>query len=326
MSKLSKKKNINFNLNRSDEFSKLLFDSLKVLGSALPSDLERYLKKRALSKAREIFTDKVEIRNYVKKNVRNRRTIQRKLAYLRRQGFVEKRENGRYYVSEWVSSELRFFSREQANRFGQLVLDNILSLNHPTVAPIKYNIDELIEMFGFSIMFCLLEAVRPVPSFRKPDSEYLSKLFKDKLALAWVKKVFDPEFMLNAFISAMTNQVSERERKQIWKRNMVKMTNDRYRYQNNPHDTFKGPPSASHFLGERLEQMVSKKTKVEYAKKKTKPFFELEKVRISQIAQIMKELYPDYYEMGMKARELFLGRPKEAALQNRFEEFREFED
>lgn len=107
---------------------------------------------------------------------------------------------------------------------------------------------------------------------------------------------------------------------------MVKLENGRFCYKNRPEDDFRGPPSTSHFHDQRFEYMCSKKGQMDYHKKKTPPFYEMDKETISKIGKILEELYPDYYSRAMEARELFLGRPKEGSLRNRFEVFTSFED
>ena len=170
------------------------------------------------------------------------------------------------------------------------------------------------------------KATRPVPDAGKNSGDYLSKIFKDKLTLAWIDKVIDPQFILDACFSALTNQVSDEELEQIWKNDMVKLENGRYSYKNNLEDDFKGPPSTSYFHEQRFLYMRSKKGRMAYQKKKTPPFYEMDKETISKIGKILEELYPDYHSRAMEARELFLGRPKEGSLRNRFEDFFAFED
>ena len=63
-----------------------------------------------------------------------------------------------------------------------------------------------------------------------------------------------------------------------------------------------------------------------YSNNKTKPLYEIDKLTISNITKILEKLYPDYYNMAMKKREFFLGRPKESSLRNRFDTFTSFKD
>lgn len=233
---------------------------------------------------------------------------------MKEQRRLERKIDGRYYVSEWTSSELRFFSDEQAIRFGNSVLDYILQLHYPKLFEIERNVKEMVEILGFYVFYTLLEAARPVPTFRKPSIEYLSNLFKDKLTLRWVNNVFDPEFMLNAQISALTNQASKKQLK-----NTVPLAK-------NPKDRFRGSPSTSHFNGERYEYLMSKIGHMQYARKKVKPLYEIDKRTITKISKILEKLYPDYYKKAIKARDLFLGRPKEGSLRNRFDTFTSFKD
>jgi hypothetical protein len=320
---------VNFNKVRSEKNEELVFNAVSILGSALPHIITKYIQNEVIKAASDKFyvnVDQEEINNYVKINSIHIRTVRRKLKELVEDGKVVKKSNGEYAVSDLALSDLRFFARKDAVQFGGSVLGSILSLHYPTVFNMKDNLKSLVEMLGFYVLYCSLEATRPVPDIKKKPNDYLSKVFKDKLAVDWLDKVFDARFILDACFSALTNQLSDQEVTISNKNHMIHVDDDTCIYKNNPEDDFKGPPSTQYFHMKRFLYIYSKRGHLDYRKKKTPPLYEIDKNSIAKIGKILQELYPLYYRYALEARAMFLGRPKESSLRNRNDMFRSFED
>lgn len=71
-----RKKALNFNQTRAERFKQRVFDAVKVLGSALPHEVEKRIRNQVLAEAKMNYdekTDKIKINNYLKENTRSKR-------------------------------------------------------------------------------------------------------------------------------------------------------------------------------------------------------------------------------------------------------------
>jgi hypothetical protein len=268
----SAKAMLNFNKERSEKNKEHVFFVVSVLGSALPYEITKYIQEEALKAASTKFFvkgDKKEIENYVKKNSIHIRTVRRKLKELVNEGRLVKKGDGKYAVSDLALSDLRFFTGKSATVFGQAVLSRMLSIHYPTVTKMKDNLKNLVEIFGLYVLYCLLEATRPIPDTKQKPQDYFSKMFKDKLTVKWLEKVVDTKYMLDAYLSALTNQLSDKEVAKVNKKHMIPLDDDTCIYKNNSEDEFKGPPSTHYFQGKRSFYITSKKGQRDYRKTNT---------------------------------------------------------
>jgi len=210
----------NFNRERGDKSKERVFETVRELAGSLPHEITKYIEiqaqKSAVKKFKEGKINKSEIDSYATNNSLVLRTVHRKLAILLGEGLVEKKKDGKYYVSDLaLLSDPRF--GEQASGFGQDILRGILSKHYPTLFGTQHNVKKLVESLGFSLLIFSLEAMRPIGDIKEIKAHNL-KLLKDRWALAWLSKVIDPQFILDAVISAIGNQLSDEEVELILKK------------------------------------------------------------------------------------------------------------
>lgn len=196
------------------------------------TEIKQYLDQKSLHNAESQAELKYnnceitfnEIKEYVNKNARtiDLRTVQRWLKVLVEKGFVE-RKNNKYLLSITGKRELQF--REFAQGYGTVALNTIMDCHFPTTNSQEENLSELVEMFGIYVVYCLIEATRLIAANKKGQEEHwhssyfgASSNFKDgkfregKLVNTWIKDIFNPWYMLNLFLTAISNAAGNKRK------------------------------------------------------------------------------------------------------------------
>lgn len=193
-------------------------------------EIKQYLKDLALGQAKEDFTlkftageiDGQDRDSYVSKHSRTMdlRTIQRWIKTFHTKGYVERKEHNKYVLSITGKRELQF--REYAQAYGTIALNHIMDFLLPTMNSLDRNLIKLVEIFGTYVVYALIEATRLVVARKKGDEEHWrSSFFGDdsnfrngkfregRLVNTWIKDIFDPWYMLNMFLTAISNSAND---------------------------------------------------------------------------------------------------------------------
>ena len=211
---------------------------------------------------------------------------------------------------------MRYFVDGKAQEFGQGLLSRLTQYHYPTTNTFEVNVKKLIEVFGFFMLYCMLESSRPVPFNSRHKRPGTPNLFNDKLAIKWSSNVLDPLYILDTFISAISNQISDKELEKIKKGELKP-----YHIGSSIDDGFfpKGPPSTAYFHRKRFLQLYSREgAKEYYDDKKTKPIYQLSEETYTKTLAMLEKLFPDFYRAAMFSREDFFGKPKEFSLKSRY--------
>jgi hypothetical protein len=250
----------------------------------------------------------IDMKRYIEKHTRKpavRRTYHRKLKELVKEGLVIKKHR-RYSISERVKSDMRFFPRD----FGTRALSDIMSTHYPTINTLDKNLDELIKIFGAYIIYCFIEASRPVVDYSKQHS--MSNIEKDKLASEWIQKVFSPLNMYNYFLSTIENQPSDETVKKTLNNNFKEVKKGKFVYVDEVSNNKRGPPSTQDFAMERFVSITSNFNHAQYIK--GRPVYELDEETIKRLTHSFKKMHPMIYSQLLEARADFLGKPKQQSL------------
>jgi hypothetical protein len=291
MTELAKSNVINmkrWNEQNAEFHEQLIFYAISHLGTPKPIDIQRHIESQ--------FRSAISIR-----------TIHRRLKSLEDQGVVAhsvKKQS--YNLTEAASSDLRFSPKANAKMFGQYILHELLSMHFPTLFGMEKNLSFLIEILGLYLVYCMIEACRPLADSTNGNKEYLIKLFKDRSVLRWIKDVIDPELILECFISAISNQlkqedISENRRKHLKANGENK--ND-LSYVNTPDESFQGAPSTKFFFWERIKYICSEDGHLSY-RNNDLSLYELNKEIIDEMTKILKRKYGNYYEQISKVKKSF---------------------
>ena len=113
-----------------------------------------------------------------------------------------------YALSEIVKKDPRYWART----FGDGALNMLMMTYWPQKLKLEQNVDELIKIFGIYMIYCFLEASRPIA-----DSHYgvnkVSVMGKDRLIDSWINEMFNPWIMFNYFL-AVVNSILDDEKVQ----------------------------------------------------------------------------------------------------------------
>jgi hypothetical protein len=193
------------------------------------NDVKLYLDQKALQNATLVANQKYsnseisskQIPEYIHKNNNsmNLRTVQRWLRTLVNQGFVDKKNN-KYSLSVTGKREIQF--RQFAQGYGGIALKYIMDCHFPTINTLDKNLEQLVEIFGTYVVYCLIEAARLITANKNNNEEHWhsdyfgapsnfkeGKFRERRLINSWIKDIFDPWQMLNLFLTAVSNTVQD---------------------------------------------------------------------------------------------------------------------
>lgn len=186
---------------------------------------------------------------------------------------------------------------------------------------INSNIENIL---GFYLLYTLIEACRPINI--QNDDKHTENRAKDNVALKWFQQAISHDVLLNAFISAVTNQHTDEQIKEYWEKHYRKTDgkSGETHYLDTPKDPISDPMTADDFRFKRLMHMASEEANIKY-KTTSYPSYELKQDLIDQINNILKEKYPNYYGKALDTRTEYFGRPKEGSLEDRRFNFKFFD-
>lgn len=321
------KRIIEYKKDQSDFHKEMIFTTIRSLGSCFPheikQDIDKLSRLYAEGKYENGQINKNEVEKLFKENTVRRETIQRKLKEMVNEGSITKNNDGRYSISELAKSDLRYFNPESGRNFGELLLNSLLMLHFPTIDDFKTNIDKLISIFGFYLIYSLIEACRPIKI--EKDDKYIENRAKDSLAEKWFEQVVNSNKMLGSFVATVTNQYTDEQRKEYLKKHCKKKDENSgfIDYLDNPPDPIRDPMSAIDFCYIQFLNNTSEETYNRY-RTTSNPSYELNNKCIDEIISILQDLYPEYYDIALQVRSYYLGRPKEGSLKDRQKDFRFF--
>jgi len=264
-------------------------------------------KKIAENEFEKGFIGVKEKENIFEKNTIARETIQRKLKEMVNEGLINK-DNGMYSLSEVALSDLRYFNPDSGSHFGNLLLNELLKLHYPTIDDFQTNIKKLVEILGFYMLYLLTESCKPI-NYQNKD-KYIENKTKDIITQRWFEKALNHQNLLNAFISSVTNQYNEEQRKEYFEKHH-KIIDENHGYfeyikvddlneneiKNQELIHILDPMSSSDFTLKRFYALSSKE---EYKKYRTtsNPLYEIKQHTIDQIQNILIDSFPDYYKLA----------------------------
>jgi hypothetical protein len=291
---------------------KILSAIVELGENASPKQIKAMLDRKAIltveqiCRSNNLFPLPIEKMNLIKKQMMTERAMFDGLKKLTMEGDV-KNENGRYSLSEKIKSDIRFLP----HRFGDNVLAKMMDMHYPTINTLEKNLNELIILFGSYVIYCFVEAARPVMDYSKEYS--MNNIEKDKLASKWIQEVFSPLNIYNYFLAAIKNQPSDNTVQKTLKNNFKEVKKDNeFVFVNDEGVHNKSPPSTQHFAREHFLLLTSDFDYANY--KKGKPLYELDEATIKRLSQAFKTIHPIIYKQLLDAKEDFFGKPKQRSL------------
>ena len=167
----------------------------------------------------------------------------------------------------------------------------------PTVFPLNENLNSLIQIFGIYVIYCFLEAARPI------KNSHLTNWQRDKLVINWVSSVFNPSDMYDYFLEWIQNQPDNSKVLENFAREFEEVKDDindkgKSRYVAK-HDL----PSTSALVTDRMFSW----SRYKYNPKKL--YYELDQVTINKLQKALGEICPVYYKQCINAMSYFWEKP-----------------
>jgi hypothetical protein len=148
-----------------------------------------------------------ELQVKAKHKMVDKRTIHRKLRELTREKLVDNK-GGKYALSINSKSDMRYFARE----FGNTALFSFMDSFFPNEKDIEQNISNLIRIFGTYVMYCLIEASRPVSD--NIASSAVDMYSTHALISKYLNNVFPTEIMYDYFLGIIKYIFDKNENKE----------------------------------------------------------------------------------------------------------------
>lgn len=300
------------------------------LGSASPSEIKEQLDLLAEKELEEYiikldYPDAIkdkEKEKRLKQNTRSREDIQRKLKIWCGEGLFTKSKYSKYSLSNLAEKEIKRFDPLFGQDFGVRLLSDLQNIHYSNLVDFKTNIQQLVNIFGFYMVFCLVEACRPMNI--EHESEYIENKTKDYIAVKWFEHTLHSTTLLNSFLSSVSNQTmidqSTKSRKTMRKkhRNDSYIKNTRVTKQGK-----KGYPNPRDSIVEKLNENMYTDWNPKYHED-SNPSYELDQELVIKIKDALKELFPQYFDKTVYAMMDFMGRPKEGSNKDRRDKFLSF--
>jgi hypothetical protein len=273
--------------------------------------LREFAKQTATIKYEDGEIPKTQIEIEAKKNSLVRETIQRKLKKLVNKGLVV-RQGYKYTLSKTAMTEIRYFDPSLGKKFGYGFLLTLLDVYYPDRKSLEDRIKEIILIFGFHVLYSLVESCRPIDY--KSEDKYLENYTKDLIIESWFKNSIDPMTYLNCFVSTFSKEFDYNDRSRF---------NEEYANFND-----KNSPTCfdSYVLRKRFRDQlrgsdqyhmqmlynVSEERKKNY-QTFSNPLYEIKQDRINDIKAVLDKLYPEFSSRGELCSHELLDSSKESS-------------
>jgi hypothetical protein len=220
-----------------------------------------------------------ERNEYIKKKTKKSlslRMIQRYLPKLEKEGVLGHLSNEYFILHKGL-----YFAQD----FGSAILNVIMETHYPTLYVFEDNLRRLIELFGVYMIYCFIEASRPLGE----EMVLKSAADSDRLSDFWAKEMVDVDGMYRSFLTALQNQPDDN--KDV-KRNLKSLETD----QKKGLVDYYGkkifwPPTTADFSRELF-------IKIPYSLDDypARPLYSLDHNKINKITKILQKRYSLFYD------------------------------
>jgi hypothetical protein len=252
--------------------------------------------KEAQSKFENGEMNNLQKEKYIKNHIQKPlsvRQIQRILPQLKDEGVIDKKSDSHEY---FVVTEKYYKEgiKHSASAFGGTVLDTIMQVHWPTLFTFEENLQKLIELFGLYVVYCFVEAARPIIIHQNQNQNSSSKQ-NDMIVYHWLKNVFNPNTMFLYFLSVIKNQPEDKEVEKYMS-SLKSDINGQTVWTDYNGKKIKAPPNNSELSYELFTQITTPRDKYP-----EQPVYTLSKQQIDRITSTLEKHYPLFYQWLSKA-------------------------
>ncbi len=264
----------NFKQSQSEDNRKAILDALAALGQAQVDQIYDHLLKINQQDAQTLYEYGTitgnQKKEFIKEHTMHKRTIHRHLNNLTKSGLVELISH-KYLLADKVKKDVAYWARD----FGDTLLYKLMRSYSPHKFRFEENIEELMKIFGFYALCCLVQAARPPIGNNDGKISETDIMNRDRLIVTWIKQVFNPQRMLDYLLAIMSNLDEDNNASADENKHNFRLEN------------------ASDMRSERWMWFLL--TSKDYDKA-TKPYYELDIGTINKIMQILEKKYKSYYK------------------------------
>lgn len=271
---------VNYNKSEHESTKQDILNVIKRVGGPIrPHDIKKFLDVAAYNKLNKAYEEgklsKHELKSRFQDEQVSLRTIQRHLAELIKERLIVNSGGGNYSLSIKAKSDIRYFARE----FGQNALAGMMSNFIPakvkTSDDIHKNLSSLAQLFGTYVLYCLVEAGRPIDN-NSNNTRMMSACNKDNLIKQYLDNVF-PIALMYRFFQSIIQYIFNKQMTSVGK-------------QNNSN------PSAADILEEFVTRFVkegkqlTKDSAYFERNQEGKPFYELDSSLIESLDNVLEKI------------------------------------
>ena len=146
------------------------------------------------------------------------RSIQRWTKALTEEGLLTNKHFGKdvkFTLTDVALTDIRYF----AGHFGYIMFQELIRLNSNRrfYKTISENIKELVTLYGSYVLFCLIEASKPIDKdfVNRHRSSPLSAKERDKVATLWIEGAINPFWIFQHFLDIFRNHPGDQVLKEL---------------------------------------------------------------------------------------------------------------
>jgi hypothetical protein len=136
----------------------------------------------------------LEMNAMIRKGTMKERTMRKWLSILAKEGVLDHHDN-QYSLTDKAKSDKRNFPE----LVGDSIISSLMLIHKPTVHNAEHNIRQLVESFGFYLLWCFAQGAKPLDESMSPKS-------KDGVVINWVEKCVNPLNVFEYFLAAIQHQ------------------------------------------------------------------------------------------------------------------------
>ena len=251
-----------------------------------------------------------DIKIIAERETLKRETIQRKLKKLVEMGMVIK-NSSLYSLSDVALTEIRLFDPLMGKKFGSNLLTSLLWEYFPRGKDLKERVKEIISVFGFYLLYSLIEACRPIDL--QNDDKITENKTKDTITYRWFKNSLESAVILDSFISNLGRDYDYKDRNHCiekYSHLIEKRTEGTFEalcLKRRALMPFNGGDSYNiHRLENNLQEENSRNENISASN------YEISQERIDAIKHVMYELFPNYHMVAELGSNSLLDQNKES--------------
>jgi hypothetical protein len=172
-----------------------------------------------------------------------------------------------------------------AKEYGDELLYSAMKRIYPQYSRLDYNFSRLVEIFGVYMVYCFIEATRPIAD-RNQDRMTGEK--RDELAISWIENTLNPRQMYYYFIAYVKSQLSDKKVRRTRKR-IFQLKNGKYLFRGDRGDFTR---HLSKLLFHHVTYPLERRNKKDSKDNNSNSILEADTLVVEKLKKILRKKYP----------------------------------